>query len=72
MSMRTDFALDDELSELVARACQLTGITSEREVVCEALRTFINLHQQAEVRALRGQLKWEGDLHEQRLFGLGY
>lgn len=62
--MRTNIVLDDELVE---RARQLTGLQTKREVVHEALRTLIRLHEQAEVRALRGKLKWEGDLHEQRL-----
>lgn len=62
--MRTNIVLDDELVE---RARRLTGLQTKREVVHEALRTLIRLHEQAEVRALRGKLKWEGDLHEQRL-----
>jgi len=33
----------------------------------KALRLLIRLHEQAEVRALRGKLKWEGDLEQQRL-----
>lgn len=62
--MRTNIVLDDDLIE---RARQVTGLKTKREIVREALRTFIRLHEQAEVRALRGQLKWEGDLHQQRL-----
>ena len=62
--MRTNIVLDDELIE---RARRLTGLKTKREVVHEALRTLIRLHEQAEVRALRGKLTWEGDLHQQRL-----
>jgi len=62
--MRTNIVLDDELVE---RARQVTGLKTKREVIHEALRTLIRLHEQAEIRALRGQLKWEGDLHRQRL-----
>ena len=61
--MRTNIVLDDELVE---RAQKLTGIKTKREVVHEALRTLILLREQAEVRHLRGKLKWQGDLHEQR------
>lgn len=32
----------------------------------EALRTLISLREQAEVRQLRGKLRWEGDLDDQR------
>ena len=61
--MRTNIVLDDKLVE---RAQKLTGIKTKREVVHEALRTLILLKEQAEIRNLRGKLKWEGDLHEQR------
>ncbi len=61
--MRTNIVLDDELIE---RARQLTGIKTKREVVHEALRLLILLHEQAQVRTLRGKLTWEGNLDEQR------
>ena len=61
--MRTTIILDDKL---VQRAQKLTGIKTKREVVHEALRTLILLYEQAEIRNLRGKLKWEGDLDEQR------
>jgi Arc/MetJ family transcription regulator len=61
--MRTNIVLDDAL---IKRAQELTGIKTKREVVHEALRTLVLLREQAEVRRLRGQLKWEGDLAEQR------
>jgi Arc/MetJ family transcription regulator len=57
--MRTNIVLDDDLVE---RARQLTGIKTKRELIHEALRTLILLREQAEVRALRGKLHWEGDL----------
>jgi len=62
--MRTNIVLDDKLIE---RAQKLTGIKTKREVVHEALRTLILLNEQAEIRSLRGRLKWEGNLSEQRL-----
>ena len=61
--MRTNIVLDDELVE---RAQKLTGIKTKREVVDEALRVLILLREQAEVRSLRGKLRWEGNLDEQR------
>jgi Arc/MetJ family transcription regulator len=61
--MRTNIVLDDKLVE---RAQKLTGIKTKREVVHEALRTLILLSEQAEIRKLRGKLKWQGDLNEQR------
>ena len=61
--MRTNIVLDDNLIE---RAQKLTGIKTKREVVHEALRTLILLREQAEIRSLRGKLKWDGDLIEMR------
>jgi len=61
--MRTNIVLDDKLVE---RAQKLTGIKTKRAVVQEALRTLILLREQAEIRHLRGKLKWEGNLGEQR------
>jgi len=61
--MRTNIVLDDKLIE---RAQELSGIKTKREVVHEALRTYIQLREQAEVRGLRGKLKWAGNLDEQR------
>ena len=61
--MRTNLVLDNEL---IDRARELTGIRTKRAVVEEALRTLIHLHEQAEVRNLRGQLHWEGDLNQMR------
>jgi Arc/MetJ family transcription regulator len=61
--MRTNIVLDDKLVE---RAQKLTGIKTKREVVHEALRTLILLSEQAEIRKLRGKLKWQGDLNAQR------
>jgi Arc/MetJ family transcription regulator len=68
VDMRTNIVLDDKLVE---RAQKLTGIKTKREVVHEALRTLILLREQAKIRSLRGKLKWEGDLNEQRLSRLG-
>lgn len=61
--MRTNIVLDDKLIE---RAQKLTGIKTKREVVHEALRVLILLKEQAEVRALRGKLPWDGSLSDQR------
>jgi Arc/MetJ family transcription regulator len=61
--MRTNVVLDEDLIE---RAKRLTGIKTKRGVIQEALRTLIQLREQAEVRALRGKLHWEGNLAQQR------
>lgn len=61
--MRTNIVLDDALIE---RARMLTGIKTKRDVIHEALRTLIQLREQAQVRELRGRLKWKGDLESMR------
>jgi Arc/MetJ family transcription regulator len=66
--MRTNIMLDDALIE---RARQLTGIKTKREVIHEALRTLIQLREQAQLRNLRGKLLWEGDLDKLRQQRIG-
>ena len=61
--MRTNIVLDEEL---IAEAMRRTGIKTKRAVVEEALRTLIQLKRQEEILALRGKLKWEGNLDEMR------
>ena len=62
--MRTNIVLDEALVE---KAQELTAIKTKRAIVDEALRMLIRLHEQAEVRQLRGQLRWEGDIDAARL-----
>jgi len=57
--LRTSIILDDELVE---RANLLTGIKTKRELIDQALRALIQVHEQSELISLRGQLHWEGDL----------
>ncbi len=61
--MRTNIVLDDELVE---RAMALTGLSTKRAVVEEALRVLVRLREQEGVKLLRGKLQWEGDLSELR------
>ena len=62
--MRTNIVIDDDLME---KAMRYTGLDTKRAVVHEALRTLVALRAQEDVRALRGKLRWEGDLEEIRL-----
>jgi len=63
MYTRTNIVLD---KELVESAKALTGIKTTRGVVQEALETLVMLRRQGQVRQLRGQLRWEGDLDASR------
>lgn len=61
--MRTNIVIDEQLIE---RAKWLTGLKTKRAVVEEALRTLIQMKEQAQVSDLRGKLHWEGDLDAMR------
>ena len=61
--MRTNIDIDDTLMRDTLKA---TGLKTKREVVDLALRTLLQLQQQAEIRKYRGKLAWEGDLDEMR------
>ena len=61
--MRTNIVLDEVL---IKRGMALTGISTKRALVHEALKLLVQLREQEQVRTLRGQLKWEGDLDELR------
>jgi Arc/MetJ family transcription regulator len=62
-TIRTNVVLDQEL---VDEALALTGLKTKRAVIEEALRTLTRLKRQENIRALRGQLHWEGDLDKLR------
>jgi len=61
--MRTNIVIDDRLMREALRA--RPGAT-KKAVVEEGLRLLAQLGRQAKIRALRGALKWEGDLAAMR------
>lgn len=62
--MRTNIIIDDSL---MADALQATGAKTKREVVELGLKTLLMLKQQETIKALKGKLKWVGDLEQMRL-----
>lgn len=62
--MRTNIVIRDDLMQ---KAMELAQCTTKKQVVEEALETFIQKKQQERIRTLRGKLKWEGDLDAMRL-----
>ncbi|MDE0463130.1 MAG: type II toxin-antitoxin system VapB family antitoxin, partial [Caldilineaceae bacterium] len=62
--MRINIELDEELIE-DAVSCSVA--TTKREVIENALRLLVKLESQEQVRSLRGQLQWTGDLESMRL-----
>lgn len=61
--MRTNIVIDDEL---MARVLEVTGIKTKREAVEEGLKLLLKMSAQQKIRALRGKIKWTGDLDEMR------
>jgi Arc/MetJ family transcription regulator len=62
-NMRTNIVIDDKL---MADALSATGLQTKKEAVEEGLKALIRLKKQADIRKLRGNLKWEGNLNEMR------
>ena len=61
--MRTNIDIDDAL---MAKAMAASGLRTKKQVVEEALKTFVRLRAQASIRELRGIGGWEGNLDEMR------
>lgn len=62
--MRTNIVIDDALMH---DALEVSGAHTKKEVVELGLKMLINLKKQESVKALRGKLKWEGDLDDMRI-----
>lgn len=62
-AMRTNIVIDDQL---MAEALDASGVHTKKEAVELGLLALIRQCKQQDVRALRGQLKWEGDLDAMR------
>jgi hypothetical protein len=59
----TSLKIDDELYD---KANALSPARTKKALIDEALRVYVRLHEQAQVRELRGKLIWKGDLDEIR------
>ena len=61
--MRTSIVIDDKL---MADALKASGARTKREAVELGLRTLLQLSRQGEIRRLKGNVKWTGDLDAMR------
>ena len=61
--MRTNVVIDDEL---MAKAMRVSQLPTKRAVIEAGLQALIRLKAQENIRSLRGQLHWEGDLEAMR------
>ena len=61
--MRTNIVIDDKL---MADALKASGYKTKKEAVEQGLKLLLRRSRQQDIRKLRGQIKWEGDLDEMR------
>lgn len=61
--MRANFDIDDTL---MSEALAVTGARTKKEAVELGLKTLVRLKKQERIKALRGKLRWEGDLDAMR------
>ena len=61
--MRTNIVIDENLMD---NALKATGLKTKKEVVELGLKTLVKLNQQAQIKQLKGKLKWDGDLEAMR------
>lgn len=61
--MRTNIVIDDKLMEDALKA---SGFSTKKEAVEQGLKLLLLRSQQQDIRKLRGQVTWEGDLDEMR------
>jgi len=61
--MRTNIVIDDKLMD---DALKVTGYTTKKEAVEQALKLLVARGEQQKIRALRGKLQWEGNLDNMR------
>jgi Arc/MetJ family transcription regulator len=62
--MRTNIVIDDTLMNDVL---QLTTFKTKKEAVEEGLKVLLRLAKQQEVKQLRGNIQWLGDLNAMRI-----
>jgi Arc/MetJ family transcription regulator len=61
--MRTNIDIDDAL---MAEAQLVSGLSTKKAVVEEALRLLVRVHGQKGILGLAGKVRWTGNLEESR------
>jgi hypothetical protein len=62
----TSMTLDEDL---FMRGWNLSGKKTKKGFLEEVIRVYVGLHDQAQVRSLRGKLVWDGSLDDLRKEG---
>lgn len=61
--MRTTIVIDDKL---IKEAMRASGLKTKRAVVEEGLKLLVQVKELAQIRHLKGRVKWQGNLDEMR------
>ena len=61
--MRTNIVIDDVL---MSNALKVSGLKTKKDAVEEGLMLLVQRNAQREIRKLRGQINWDGDLSQMR------
>lgn len=61
--MRTNIVIDDELMD---KAINASGHRTKKETVEDALKLYVRIKEQTQIRQYRGKIEWEGDLESMR------
>ena len=62
--MKTTIAIDRKLLE---KAVALSGFKTKEAVIEAALKVYVQIEQQRQIKDCRGKLRWEGDLNKMRI-----
>ncbi len=62
--MRTNIEIDDKLMQKAMRA---SGAATKKAAVVAGLQLLVKVKAQTGILALRGKVKWDGDLEQSRL-----
>lgn len=61
--MRTNIVIDDELME---EALRVSRLKTKKDAVEQGLKLLVQRKKQEQIRDLRGELPWKGDLEKMR------
>jgi Arc/MetJ family transcription regulator len=61
--MRTNISISPELMQ---QALEMSGLSTKKAVVEEALKLYVQMLHQQTLLGLRGKLRWDGDLEASR------
>ena len=62
--MRTNIVIDEEL---MSQAMASSGLKTMRATIEDALRLYVQIRGQKQIRKLRGKVQWNGNLEESRM-----